>query len=146
MELKEVKALIDLVTKNGLSEFELEEGNFKVRIKKGNGEPILYAMPAPAAPMPVTVGVVAEPVSSAPAAGGKEIVSPMVGTFYRSPSPDSPSFVEVGQQVTEDTVVCIIEAMKVMNEIKSEVRGTITEILSENGKAVEFGKPLFRVK
>ena len=86
----------------------------------------------------------AAPAAAQPA--GKEIVSPMVGTFYRTPSPESPSYVEIGTEVTPETVVCIIEAMKVMNEIKAELAGTITEVLVENGKPVQFGQPLFRVK
>ncbi|MBI4026249.1 MAG: acetyl-CoA carboxylase biotin carboxyl carrier protein [Verrucomicrobia bacterium] len=160
MELKEIKSIIDLMTKNGLTEFELEKDNVKIRIKRGpegsthimnsasrdnggNGSPAMPpALPAPAAA--TAAPVVAPPHTTA--VEYKEIKSPMVGTFYRSPSPETPSFVEIGQSVTEDTVVCIIEAMKVMNEIKAEVRGVITEVLVENSKPVEFGKPLFRVK
>jgi len=152
MELKEVKALIDLVTKNELSEFELEQEGFKIRIKKGGLQAVLApALAAPAAapayhPPPAAAPAQGAAPSAAPASTGKEILSPMVGTFYRSPSPDSPSYVEIGQAVTEDTVVGIIEAMKVMNEIKAETKGVISEILAENGKAVDFGKPLFRIK
>lgn len=148
MELKEIKAVIDLMARNGLTEFELERDNFKIRICKGAGgglqvvsapAPVGYSAPAPAAALPA-------PVAAAPKADLPAIHSPMVGTFYRSPSPDSPSFVEVGSEVNEDTVVCIIEAMKVMNEIKAEMKGVITEIVAENGKPVEFGAPLFKIQ
>jgi acetyl-CoA carboxylase biotin carboxyl carrier protein len=161
MDLKEIKAVIDLMTRNGLSEFELEKGDFKLRVKRGpGGEWISTATPATAAPAvvhhhaPAAVAPIAASLSglapatapSAVQAGVFQIVSPMVGTFYRSPSPDSPPYVDVGQEVTEDTVVCIIEAMKVMNEIKAETKGIIVEVLAHNGKPVEFGKPLFAVR
>jgi len=161
MDLKEIKAVIDLMTRNGLTEFELEKGDFKIKVKRGpTGEWITSAAPAPsaasqvhhhhAAPVaaiPVAAATVSAPAVSVPAApAGGQIVSPMVGTFYRSPSPDSPAYVEPGQEVNEDTVVCIIEAMKVMNEIKAEVRGVIVEVLAQNGKPVEFGKPLFSIR
>jgi len=157
MDLKEIKAVIDLMTRNGLSEFELEKGDFKLRVKRGpSGEwitstaPVITQSPAVAQAAPVAAIPAATPASStvtpAPAAAGAQIVSPMVGTFYRSPSPDSPAYVEPGQEVNEDTVVCIIEAMKVMNEIKAETRGIIVEVLAQNGKPVEFGKPLFSIR
>jgi acetyl-CoA carboxylase biotin carboxyl carrier protein len=160
MDLKEIKAVIDLMTKNGLSEFELEKGDFKLRVKRGPGGEWISST-TPVAPAPSTVihhhpaplaaisaVAPAAPAFSAPtpAASGAQIVSPMVGTFYRSPSPDAPAYVEPGQEVNEDTVVCIIEAMKVMNEIKAETRGIIVEVLAQNGKPVEFGKPLFSVR
>ncbi len=162
MDLKEIKAILDLMTRHGLSEFELEKGDVKLRVKRGpGGEWVTSAVPV--APIHVPVAAlpahpVAPPVAAAPAvaaaapaaaASGAALVqipSPMVGTFYRAPSPDSPSFVEVGQEVNEETVVCIIEAMKVMNEIKAETRGVIVEVLAQNGKPVEFGKPLFSVR
>jgi len=159
MDLKEIKAVIDLMTRNGLSEFELEKGDFKLRVKRGpggewitsatpvsNAAPVVHHAPAAAsAPAPAAPASVP---SAAPATSSTQaqIVSPMVGTFYRSPSPDSAAYIEVGQEVNEDTVVCIIEAMKVMNEIKAETRGVIVEVLAQNGKPVEFGKPLFSVK
>lgn len=149
MELKEIKSVIDLMARNGLTEFELERDNFKIRICKGaSGQyqiaPVAHAQPAPMA-LPVAHAVPA--AAPAPAvSSGAAIHSPMVGTFYRSPSPDSPFYVEVGTEVSEDTVVCIIEAMKVMNEIKAEVKGVITEIVAENGKPVEFGAPLFKIQ
>ena len=157
MELKEIKAIIDLMTKNGLNEFELEKGDVKVRIKRGpGGESPAITMVArenegSVASLPVSVPVAqlvasAAPVPAAEAANLKEIKSPMVGTFYRAPSPETAPYVGIGQSVTEETVVCLIEAMKVMNEIKAEVRGVITEVLLENAKPVEFGRPLFRVK
>ena len=167
MDLKEIKLVIDLMTKNGLSEFELEKGDFKLRVKRGPGgewttsttpasgpqvvhhhAPVAAFAPAPvaaASPAPA-VAPTAAPATAADAASMPQIVSPMVGTFYLSPSPDSPAYVTVGQEVQEDTVVCIIEAMKVMNEIKAETRGIIVEILAQNGKPVEFGKPLFAVR
>ena len=158
MDLKEIKAVIDLMTRNGLSEFELEKPEFKIRVRRGaNGEfntmaaPVVQ-QPVPVAPAPVAVAQapVAAPASApAPAAkdsGLKQILSPMVGTFYRSPSPDSPSYIEIGQEVNEETVVCIIEAMKVMNEIKAEMKGVIVEVLAQNNKPVEFGKPLFAIR
>ena len=159
MDLKEIKAVIDLMTRNGLSEFELEKGDFKLRVKRGPGGewvtsatptaavPAIHHHPAPIAAIPVSASVTTALSAPAPvAAGGSQIVSPMVGTFYLSPSPDSPPYVSVGQEVQEDTVVCIIEAMKVMNEIKAETRGIIVEVLAQNGKPVEFGKPLFSVR
>jgi acetyl-CoA carboxylase biotin carboxyl carrier protein len=159
MDLKEIKAVIDLMTKNGLTEFELEKGDVKLRVKRGpSGEWTTTAVPI-AAPVggtqPLPQIIVAPPVTAAPApaapapapaANLSQIVSPMVGTFYRSPSPDSPPYIDAGQEVTEETVVCIIEAMKVMNEIKAEVTGVIVEVLAQNGKPVDFGKPLFSVR
>ena len=160
MDLKEIKAVIDLMTRNGLSEFELEKGDFKLRVKRGpNGEwissspvlavPMATSPPSPAATvhaLAAATSATATPTAAATPAAGPQIVSPMVGTFYRAPSPDSPPYVEVGQEVNEETVVCIIEAMKVMNEIKAEVTGVIVEVLAQNGKPVEFGKPLFSVR
>ncbi len=152
MDLKEIKAVIDLMTKNTLLEFELEKPDFKIRIKKGEIHEIsAYSPPAGAVftppPQPVALPAAPAPVAAAaPATDTKQILSPMVGTFYLSPSPDSAPYISVGQEVTEETVVCIIEAMKVMNEIKAEVRGTLVEVLAENGKPVDFNKPLFAVR
>ncbi len=152
MDLKEIKAVIDLMTRNGLSEFEMEKPEFKIRVRRGSNGEVVNVVPAQvmSAPAPVS----AAPQTAAPAApavvakdsGFKQILSPMVGTFYRSPSPDSASYIEVGQEVNEDTVVCIIEAMKVMNEIKAEMKGVIVEVLAQNNKPVEFGKPLFAIR
>jgi acetyl-CoA carboxylase biotin carboxyl carrier protein len=144
VDLKDIKAIIDLMQKNGLTAFEMEKGGFRISLAKETGyaQAVTYAAPPAAAAAPA-----ATPAESAtPAASGKEIPSPMVGTFYSSPSPESPSFVKVGQKVTPDTLVCIIEAMKVMNEIKAEVSGTITEVAAENGQPVQFGQALFRYK
>jgi len=159
MDLKEIKAVIDLMTRNGLSEFELEKGDFKLRVKRGPGgewitsaAPVAAAptivQPAPLAAIPAAAPTAAAtaPAPAAASSGAAQIVSPMVGTFYRSPSPDSAAYVEPGQEVNEDTVVCIIEAMKVMNEIKAEAKGVIVEVLAQNGKPVEFGKPLFSIR
>ena len=155
MELKDIKAIIDLMKKNDLSVFEMEKDGFRLKLQKGAGEQtVLAAPPTPhiiAAPVPGTQAGASSagpgPAPSAPAeTGGKEIVSPMVGTFYRAASPESPPFIDIGQEVTEETVVCIIEAMKVMNEIKAEVRGVIAEVVAENGKPVQFGQALFKVR
>ena len=156
MDLKEIKAIIDLMKKNSLSEFELEEKDFKIKLKRpiasGFGpavtpvdDPELTAFaPAPRAAMAPAPSV---PASSAPAtAGDAEIKSPMIGTFYRTPSPDAAPYVEVGSEVGPETVVCIIEAMKVMNEIKAEAKGVITQVLIDNAKPVEFGQPLFKIR
>ncbi len=155
MDLKEIKAIIDLMKKNSLSEFELEEKDFKIKLKRpigGTSQPAVTPVDDPELTAYSTLSrSAAGPTHSAPppvaaAAGDAEIKSPMIGTLYRSPSPDSASYVEVGSEVGPDTVVCIIEAMKVMNEIKAETRGIITEVLAENAKPVEFGQPLFRVR
>jgi acetyl-CoA carboxylase biotin carboxyl carrier protein len=143
VDLKDIKALIDLMQKNGLTAFEMEKDGFRISLAKETA----FAPAAGYAPAPVAVPATAAPAAaSAPAASGKEIPSPMVGTFYGAPSPESPPFVKVGQKVTPDTVVCIIEAMKVMNEIKAEITGTITEVAAENGQPVQFGQALFRYK
>ena len=154
MELKDIKAIIDLMKKNSITEFELEEKDSKLRLKRGinGGSPApqsddSFQMPslptiAPsisAATPPTTASVIAN-------TGEIDIKSPMIGTFYRSPSPESASYVEVGTEVNSETVVCIIEAMKVMNEIEAEVKGVITQVLIENGKPVEFGQPLFKIR
>ena len=146
MDLKEIKALIDLMKKNGLTAFEMEKDGFRIALaKEGAYAPAMtYTAPAPVASAPAPAPAAA--AEAKPAVSGKEITSPMVGTFYTSPSPESPSFVSVGQTVTPDTVVCIIEAMKVMNEIKAEVSGVITEVAAENGQPVQFGQALFRIK
>lgn len=147
MDIKEIKALIDLMKKNGLTAFEMEKDGFRISLAKESAYQPAVAY-APPAPVPVAAPAPAAPASTEakPAAPGKEIASPMVGTFYLSPSPESPPFVAPGQEVGPDTVVCIIEAMKVMNEIKAEVAGVITEIAAENGQPVQFGQALFRLK
>ena len=155
MDLKEIKAIIDLMKKNSLAEFELEEKEFKIKLKRpiGGGVPMVTPVDDPELTAftqlarPAAGPAVSAPASGSGAASGDlDIKSPMIGTFYRSPSPDSASYVEVGSEVGPDTVVCIIEAMKVMNEIKAEVTGTITEVAAENGQPVQFGQALFRYK
>jgi acetyl-CoA carboxylase biotin carboxyl carrier protein len=151
VDLKDIKAIIDLMRKNSVSEFELEKQDFKIRLKRGtNGGSVSTADDAPLVtyvPPPV-VGAPTVLAVSAPAAVVNEVdvKSPMIGTFYRAPSPESAPYVEVGSEVNPDTVVCIIEAMKVMNEIKAEVKGVITQVAVENAKPVEFGQPLFKVR
>lgn len=151
MDLKDIKAIIDLMKKNSVAEFEMEKEGFKIRLKRSGGAapvamgddvPQISYVPQVVAAPP---GATAAP-APAPASSGIEIKSPMIGTFYRSPSPESAAYVEVGTEVGPDTVVCIIEAMKVMNEIKAEVKGVITEILIDNAKPVEFGQPMFKVR
>ena len=156
MDLKDIKAIIDLMKKNSVSEFELEKQDFKIRLKRGvsGGGTVLQSEDAPVVASAITKGAIAALPSgagtarTAPASASNEvdIKSPMIGTFYRSPSPEAGSYVEVGTEVNPDTVVCIIEAMKVMNEIKAEVKGVITQAVMENAKPVEFGQPLFRVR
>jgi acetyl-CoA carboxylase biotin carboxyl carrier protein len=154
VDLKDIKAIIDLMRKNSISEFELEKEGFKIRLKRGpHGiSPAGYddagMMAPPVALLPASTALA--PLAPAPAtvltSPDLDIKSPMIGTFYRAPSPDSASYVEVGTEVGPDTVVCIIEAMKVMNEIKAEVKGVVTQVLVENAKPVEFGQPLFKVR
>lgn len=154
MDLKDIKAIIDLMKKNSITEFELEEKDSKLRLKRGLGSGVVVSQPAEesvtvSAPAPI-IPMAAIPVTTAVApvanSGEIEIKSPMIGTFYRSPSPESGPYVDNGSDVGPESVVCIIEAMKVMNEIKSEVKGVITQVLVENGKPVEFGQPLFKVR
>jgi acetyl-CoA carboxylase biotin carboxyl carrier protein len=159
MDLKDIKAIIDLMRKNSLTEFELEKQDFKIKLKRGGGpsfaaslddsdpshtagrpgspssHPGAVLLPAPSPALPVAL----VPPET-------EIRSPMIGTFYLAPSPEAAHYVEVGTEIGADTVVCIIEAMKVMNEIKAETRGVVTAILADNGKPVEFGQLLFRVR
>jgi len=154
VDLKDIKAIIDLMKKNSITEFELERQDSKIRLKRGlNGggataqsEDSISAIPVPMQP---AVAAPAPTVAAAPtpaATGEVDIKSPMIGTFYRAPSPEAGNYIEVGASVTPETVVCIIEAMKVMNEIKAEVKGVVTQVLVENAKPVEFGQPLFKVR
>ena len=156
MDLKDIKAVIDLMKKNAVSEFEMEKEGFKIRLKRSTGAaPVVQYdegaqityVPQPMA-LPAAGVTASAPATAAGAAssGGAEIKSPMIGTFYRSPSPESGPYLEVGAEVGPDTVVCIIEAMKVMNEIKAEVKGVITEVLIDNAKPVEFGQPMFKIR
>lgn len=151
MDLKDIKAIIDLMKKNSISEFELERQEFKIKLKRGgiaaaasyDDAPINY-LPAPSGAPALAAGAPALP--SHGSSGDLEIKSPMIGTFYRAPSPDSGNYVEIGSEVNPDTVVCIIEAMKVMNEIKAEVKGVITAVTVDNAKPVEFGQPMFKIR
>jgi acetyl-CoA carboxylase biotin carboxyl carrier protein len=160
LDLKQIKQIIDLMTRSELTEFAVEEEGFKLKIRRGEFPTVSAARPtlppfahqvevgsgapatAPAAPS-LSLNPVAPPGDEP---GVIYIKSPMVGTFYRSPSPESKSFVENGTKVTETSVVCIIEAMKIMNEIQAEVKGTVLETLIENGQPVEYGQRLFKVK
>ena len=155
MDLKDIKAIIDLMRKNSISEFELEREGFKIRLKRGSGANAAAMVPAtyeegavaPPATLPLLAAPAVTPAAAKPSGPPEaEIKSPMIGTFYRAPSPDSTAYVEVGTEVDLDTVVCIIEAMKVMNEIKAEAKGVITQALVENAKPVEFGQPLFKIR
>ena len=155
MDLRKLKTLIDLVSESNVSELEITEAEGKVRIVKGS---VGVAQALPAAPLILPAAAVAAPVpqaaTPAPAAAtpapqapsGHIVKSPMVGTFYRASAPGAKSFVEVGQQVKEGETVCIIEAMKILNEIEADKGGTITQILCENGQAVEYGQPLFVIE
>jgi acetyl-CoA carboxylase biotin carboxyl carrier protein len=150
VDIKDIKAIIDLMRKNSVSEFELEKQDFKIRLKRGtNGSappaafdetPVISYQQAMALPP----GALASPPQLGVA--DVDIKSPMIGTFYRAPSPEAVAYVEVGTEVNPDTVVCIIEAMKVMNEIKAEAKGVITQVMLENAKPVEFGQPLFKIR
>ncbi|MGJ7566460.1 acetyl-CoA carboxylase biotin carboxyl carrier protein [Variovorax sp. GB1R11] len=152
MDLRKLKTLIDLVSESNISELEITETEGKVRIVKGGGAaPVQYVqtLSAPqAAAAPAAAGVAAAPAAeAAPAApAGHAVKSPMVGTFYRSSSPGAAAFVEVGSKVNEGDTICIIEAMKILNEIEADKSGTITQILGENGQAVEYGQPLFIIE
>lgn len=149
MDLRKLKTLIDLVSESGIAELEITEGEGKVRIVKFSQaqQPVAYAAPvaassyAPAAPAAGVAGSAAP--EAAPVAAGHTVKAPMVGTFYRAANPDSAAFVEVGQTVKEGEPLCIIEAMKLLNEIEADKSGVITEILVENGEPVEYGQPLF---
>jgi acetyl-CoA carboxylase biotin carboxyl carrier protein len=153
MDLRKLKTLIDLVSDSNVSELEITEAEGTVRIVKSAPAPVAMVtqMAAPA-PVAVAAPVVAAPAPVAPAAAveaapaGHTVKSPMVGTFYRSSSPGAKAFAEVGQQVKEGDTICIIEAMKILNEIEADKSGTITKILAENGQAVEYGAPLFTIE
>ncbi|MFN3861805.1 MAG: acetyl-CoA carboxylase biotin carboxyl carrier protein [Roseateles sp.] len=154
MDLRKLKTLIDLVSESNISELEITEADGKVRIVKSDPAAAGAAMqpvyaPAPAVPVVHAAAPVAAPAPATPAAAaetGHVVKSPMVGTFYRASSPNAKPFVEVGQAVKEGEAICIIEAMKIMNEIEADKSGTITKILCENGQAVEFGQPLFVIE
>lgn len=158
MDFREIKRIVELMDQHGLSVFKLEQGETKLELKKGGDLDIKaiqnWISSAPAQQFTPAYAQAPAPSGGAPAAAAelglptnvKEVTSPMVGTFYTASSPDSEPFVKVGTKVTADSTVCIIEAMKVMNEIKAEISGEIVELLVENGTAVQYGEPLFRVK
>ena len=150
MDLRKLKKLIDLVQESGIAELEITEGEEKVKIVKGGTVTVAQPTMMMAAPVPATQAAPAAVAVAAPAAEaepaapeGHVVKAPMVGTFYRSPSPDAKAFVEVGQAVKEGDTICIIEAMKLMNEIEADASGTVKAILVENGQPVEYGQPLF---
>lgn len=142
--------------RSDLTEFEFEEEGFKIKIKRSSGnQPVIISAPGSAHPFPAATAPVPSPAPQVTAAGSSSspdeagftyVKSPMVGTFYRSPSPENPAFIEVGSKVDEKTVVCIIEAMKIMNEIQAETKGSVVEMLVENGQPVEYGQRLFKIK
>jgi acetyl-CoA carboxylase biotin carboxyl carrier protein len=158
MDLRKLKKLIDLVQESGIGEIEITEGEEKVRIsRQPTGQPVLMAAPSmqpmalgapgnPATGPSAGAGGAAAPPAAAPEPTGHTLKSPMVGTFYRAPSPGAPNFVEVGQSVTKGQTLCIIEAMKLLNEIESDVAGKVKAILVENGQPVEYGQPLFVIE
>ncbi|MFM8766875.1 MAG: acetyl-CoA carboxylase biotin carboxyl carrier protein [Rubrivivax sp.] len=148
MDLRKLKTLIDLVSESSISELEITEAEGKVRIVKASAPapasvPVAAVAAPVAVPVPAAAASVAAPTAPASEASAKVIKSPMVGTFYRSASPGAKPFADVGTIVKEGDPVCIIEAMKIMNEIEADLGGTISRILCENGQAVEFGQPLF---
>jgi acetyl-CoA carboxylase biotin carboxyl carrier protein len=150
MDLRKLKKLIDLVQESGIAELEITEGEEKVKIVKGGGASVSQAPLAPAQPpapaQPLAGGAAPAPAPAAQPEAGQEghvVKAPMVGTFYRSPSPDAKAFIEVGQPIKEGQTICIIEAMKLMNEIESDASGVVKAILVENGQPVEYGQPLF---
>lgn len=159
MDIKDLKTLIKMVTETDITEFEMENEQEKILIKRGQSEVVTYAPPAayavPSAPVaapPVAVAPAAAPVAAAPAAPvadsekGEVITSPIIGTFYSAPSPESDPYVKVGSVVEKGQTLCIVEAMKLMNEIEAEFKCKVVEILGENAKPVEYGAPLFRVE
>ena len=153
MDLRKLKTLIDLVSESNVSELEITEAEGKVRIVKGGtavvqqvAAPVVAAGAAPAAPAAMAAPAPAAAAAAPEAPTGHLVKSPMVGTFYRSASPGAKPFVEVGSQVKQGDTICIIEAMKILNEIEADKSGTVTQILGENGQAVEYGQPLFVIE
>ncbi|MES2412540.1 MAG: acetyl-CoA carboxylase biotin carboxyl carrier protein [Pseudomonadota bacterium] len=151
MDLRKLKTLIDLVSESNVSELEITEAEGKVRIVKSSGAPLVMQQPA----MAMVAAPVAAPAAGSPVApaaeppvapAGHAVKSPMVGTFYRSSAPGAKAYVEVGSVVKEGETICIIEAMKILNEIEADKSGTVTKILCENGQAVEYGQPLFTIE
>ncbi len=149
MNIKEIKEMINLMNENSLSELEVEKDDMRIRLKKtasgfeGSQSPVVYSAPA-AAPLGVNLQNL-QPPEEKIVIKTVEIKSPMVGTFYRAPNPEAPAYVEIGQTIEPGQVICIIEAMKLMNEIKSEIKGKILEVLVDNAEPVEFGQSLFLI-
>ncbi len=146
MSLERIQELLQLMKEHDLAELELSEKDFSIKLKKATSLALTATQPAALPPAAAASAVTAAPQKSAGDEGLVPIKSPIVGTFYRAPAPDAQPFVNAGQKVTKDTVVCIVEAMKIMNEIKAGVNGTIERILVENGEPVEYGQPLFLVR
>ena len=153
MDLRKLKTLNDLVSESNVSELEITEAEGKVRIVKGGGAIVQQVMAAPMMAQPMAAAAPAVAAAAAPAAeaapaavAGHSVKSPMVGTFYRAASPGAKAFVEIGAQVKEGDTLCIIEAMKILNEIEADKSGTVTRVLAENGQAVEYGQPLFVIE
>ena len=152
MDLRKLKTLIDLVSESNISELEITEADGKVRIVKSDPaaavavQPVYAPAPVASAPAQPAAPVAAAAPPAAPVETGHIVKSPMVGTFYRASSPNAKPFADVGQQVKEGEAICIIEAMKIMNEIEADKTGTITKVMCENGQAVEFGQPLFIIE
>ena len=150
MDIRKVKKLIELLEASSVDEIEIKEGEESVRISRNKAASIAMAAPVAAPAMPAPLAPAPAPVPAAPEAAAPStanaVTSPMVGTFYRSPSPDAPAFVEVGQSVRAGDVLCIVEAMKMMNQIEADRAGTVTAIHAENGEPVEFDQPLITVE
>jgi acetyl-CoA carboxylase biotin carboxyl carrier protein len=141
MDIRKIKKLMELVEQSGINELEVREGEESIRLSKAPAGVVMASVASPAAP-PAAIAPVAAVVPVAAQPAGHTLNAPMVGTFYRAPSPDSPPFVEVGKTVSAGDVVCIIEAMKLMNQIEADKSGVVTAILVEDGQPVEFGQPL----
>jgi acetyl-CoA carboxylase biotin carboxyl carrier protein len=154
MDLKLIKSILDLIADSDVNEVSLEEGDFKIKVKKqGEVQQVSYTQPAapqapaqPAAPQPASQPATQEGSKEPAQAEGDTVTSPIVGTFYESPSPDSDAFIKVGDKVSKGDTLCIVEAMKIMNEIEAEFGGTVKEILVDDGQPVEYEQPLFIIK
>jgi acetyl-CoA carboxylase biotin carboxyl carrier protein len=150
VELQEIRRIVELMNEHGLTLFDLTKKDFHLKLKKGADfddlRGLLASLPAAPSAAPAAVPPAPAQAAAAPVADGAEITSPMVGTFYRKPAPDAPDFVEIGTTVSVGQTICIIEAMKVMNEIKAEKAGTICAVVAEDGAPVQFGDVLFRIK
>jgi len=147
VDIRKVKKLIELLEESGIAEIEISEGEESVRISRYSREaPVTYAAPAPIAAVAASASVAAEVPTPEPPRSGHEVLAPMVGTFYSGPAPTAKSFVEIGTEVSVGDTLCIVEAMKMMNQIESEVAGRVVSILAENGSPVEFGQALFIIE